>query len=1106
MSHVPSNLSHLGPEQKRAILAQLMEKRTGEPRRFPLSFAQQRLWFLDHLASQSHFYNESIAERLPYAVDPNVLRRALNEIVRRHDSLRTTFGAVNGQPFQIVQPKLVLPLPIVDLIGFPAAAREAEALRLATEEAQQPFDLSRGPLLRAKLLKMDDEEDILLLTLHHIISDGWSMTVLLRELATLYEAFLQGLPVQLPPLPIQYPDFAVWQREWLTGDVLESQSAYWKEQLRGLTTLQVPMDWPRPPVQTFKGAHCFFNISKHLSASLKDLSEREGVTLFMTLLAAFQILLHRYSGQDDIVIGVPIANRNRAELEPLIGFFVNTLVVRTDLSGNPAFRDLLKRVREVTVAAYAHQDLPFEKLVEELQPVRDLSHNPLVQVTFQLVNVPSCWEVTIDDIDGKAAGPLPVSTQTALFDLRVDLWETLDGLTCMFEYSTDLFEKKTIDRMTSHFKTLLYSITSDPDQLISELQFLSPVERHQLLVEWNKTTRGFPNRCIHELIEEQAERSPTAIAISFEGTHLTYSELNRKANQIAHYLRKHGVGPDTLVALCIDRSLEMIVGILAILKSGGAFIPFDAAYPEERLAFMLEDSEAPILLTQKRLLNRFAGHKAQVVCVDSEADLIARESERNVVSGVRPDNLAYMIYTSGSTGKPKGALLRHLGLSNLSAYQRRTFEINSQSRVLQFATLSFDASVFEIFMTLPAGGTLVLATQLSVLPGPALSRLLQEEHISFVLLPPSALLLMPYAPLPHLKVLTLAGEAFSAELVERWAPGRRFFNLYGPTEATVLSTVAECRSGDRIVSIGRPIDNVRCYVLDGYKQLVPVGVAGELYVGGISVGPGYFDRPELTKEKFVPDPFSAEPGARLYRTGDLVRYLPDGSLQFLGRIDHQVKIRGYRVELGEIETTLNQHTAVRDCLVMAREDTTGDKRLVAYVVPHDGEQIVAIELLQFLRNKLPQYMIPAAVIFLDGFPTTPSGKVDRRLLPAPEEATLQNVRQASEPGTELEISLSRVWQDLLHRKDIGLDANFFDVGGHSLLLVRLHDRLRREVNPELAIVDLFHYPTIRSLAEYLSHKQSSNNISFDRLEDRSEKQRQAISQMRPRGSMFEHRE
>jgi amino acid adenylation domain-containing protein len=900
----------------------------------PLSFSQQRLWFLDRFEPGSPFYNIPSAVRLTGELDVAALERSLREIVRRHETLRTTFREAGGEPAQVIDPDLSLELPVVDLGGLPAAEREAEALRLAREEAQRPFDMARGPLLRATLLKLAPQEHVVLLVMHHVVSDGWSMGVFYRELAALYQGFAGGGPAPLPELPVQYADYAAWQRDWLRGEVLERQLAYWKERLAGApAALEMPTDRPRPPVQTVRGATEPFLISGPLLARLKALCQREGCTLYMALLAAFQTLLHRYSGQEDVCVGSPVAGRTRPELEGLIGFFVNTLVLRGDLSGDPTFRELLGRAREVCLGAYAHQDLPFELLVEALQPQRDLSRTPLFQVMFILQNTP----LPSLDLPGLSLSPLEADSGTAKFDLLLALAETEQGLAGNLEYNTDLFEAATARRLLGHFRNLLEAAVADPARRLSELPLLTEAERRQVLGEWSWTEAVRPEaQTVHRLFELQAEQTPEAVALVFEGEQLTYRELNARANRLAHSLRDLGVGPEVLVGICLERSADMVVALLAVLKAGGAYVPLDPAYPQERLAFMLTDAGVPLVLTQESLAAGFSGHGAWPVCVDTDAGAIARQSDDNLPPLAGAEHLAYVIYTSGSTGRPKGVQITHGSLVNFLTSMRRRPGLGARDTLLAVTTLSFDIAALEIFLPLSVGARVEVVGREVAQDGARLAKSLAVSGATVMQATPATWRLLLEAGWlcgPGLKILC-GGEPLTPELAQQLlARGASVWNLYGPTETTVWSTVHQVDGRDGPVPIGRPIANTRVHVVDARGQPVPPGVAGELLIGGAGLARDYRGRPELTAEKFIPDPFSGRPGARLYRTGDLARWLPGGELECLGRVDHQVKIRGFRIEPGEIETALGRHPAVRQAAVIAREDTPGDRRLVAYVVP-----------------------------------------------------------------------------------------------------------------------------------------------------------------------------
>jgi amino acid adenylation domain-containing protein/thioester reductase-like protein len=1043
------------------------------PNHLPLSFAQQRLWFLDQMQPGSPLYNLPEAVRLVGSLDAIALEYSFNEIVRRHEALRTTFQTVNDQPIQVIAPPAPLPLKSIDLTHLGKAEQEMEVQRLVNSEAQQPFDLAQGPLLRITLICLNNEEHVVLLTMHHIVSDGWSMAVLIRELRALYTAFSTGQPSPLAELSIQYADFAVWQCQWLQGEVLDRHLSYWRNQLSGdLPVLQLPSDRSRPRIQTFRGATHTFELPAGLTESLRALSQQAGTTLFMTVLAAFKTLLHRYTAQTDILVGSPIANRNRTEMEGLIGFFVNTLVLRSNLAGNPTFRELLSRVQQVTLAAYEHQDLPFEKLVEALQPERDLSYNPLFQVKFTL----EASEESALQLPHLTLSFITSETTTAKLDLSLDIVETPSGLIGVVEYNTDLFDAVTIDRMVQHFCSLLAGIVEHPEQRLSELPLLTASEQYQLLVEWNSTQTNYPqNECWHQRFEAQVQQTPNAIALIFKQQHLTYDQLNRRANQVAHYLQTQGVKPDTVVGLCVERSPAMMIGLLGILKAGGAYLPLDPTYPPERLAFMLADAQVPILLTTQTLTANLPPQSTEVIYLDADWNRIAQESEQNPDNRVDVKNLAYLIYTSGSTGTPKGVLVPHEGLVNLTEDKIRTCRVHPDSRVLQFFSLSFDASVPEIVMSLGCGAALYLATTEDLLPSAGLRRLLQEQRITHITLPPSALATLPAEDLPDLEMVLVGGEAPSPELINQWSNGRRFINAYGPTETTVNASMVECY--DSAQPTIRPAANKQLYILDRHLQLVPVGVPGELYIGGVGLARGYYNHPAKTAETFIPNPFSAQPGSRLYKTGDLACYLRSGDIKLVGRLDHQVKIRGFRIEPGEIEALLIQHLQVRDGVVIVREDQLGEKRLIAYIVPIDNWTSTISDLRRFIAAQLPKYMIPAAFVLLEALPLNPNGKVDRQALPAPDtlRPNLESVFIA--PGTATEAALAQVFAQVLEMEQVGIHDDFFELGGHSLLATKLIARLLQVFHVELSIVDLFEAPTIAGLAERITRGRICDSTS-----------------------------
>ncbi|MEJ1929855.1 amino acid adenylation domain-containing protein, partial [Nostoc sp. NIES-2111] len=1051
----------------------------------PLTFTQQQLWFINQLQPGTATYNIPVAIHLTGNLNVPALVRSLNEIIQRHDILRTSFEVVDGEPIQKVVDAIAFTLPKVDLRHLPDEQQQAEAQKLSLQEAQSSFDLGQAPLLRAKLLHLQ-AESILLINLHHLISDGWSIKVLVQELSTIYQAFADDKQAQLSQLPVQYTDFVYWQRNCLQSEVIDKDLAYWKQQLGGnLLVLQLPTDRPRPPLQTFRGAQQKFVLSQQLTQAIKQLSQTEGVTLFMTLLAAFQTLLYRYTGQEDILVGSPIANRNRAELEQLIGCFVNTLVLRTNQEGNPTFTELLGRVRKVAIEAYTHQDLPFEKLVEILQPHRDLSYNPLFQVMFVLQSpaTNSIWKTE------------EIETGTAKFDLLLSIIDSEEGLTGTLEYNTDLFHTSTISRMVGHFQTLLEGVVSDPHQHIAALPILTPAERQTLLVEWNNTQVDYPQKaCIHHLFEAQVEKTPDAVALIFADQQLTYRELNNRANQLAHHLQNLGVKPETLVGICMERSLEMVVGILAIMKAGGAYLPLDPTYPQERLAFMLEDAQLSLLLVQLHLVDELPTHQAKVITIDTNGATFADYSQTNPVSNVQLENAAYVIYTSGSTGQPKGAINTHKGLCNRLLWMQDTYQLEECDKVLQKTPFNFDVSVWEFFWPLFNGATLVVAKPRGHQDASYLVKIINQQQITTLHFVPSMLQVFLEEPglekCNSIKHVICSGEALSFELQKRFFErlDSELHNLYGPTEAAIDVTSWKCQkhSDERIVTIGRPIANTQMYILDKQLQPVPIGIPGELHIGGVGLARGYLNRQELTSEKFIYSPF--EPAKRLYKTGDLARYLPNGSIEYLGRIDYQIKLRGVRIELGEIETVIVQNSNVRETVVIANEN-----RLIAYVVPNRKATFFVNDLRYFLKEKLPEYMLPSAFVVLEALPLTPNGKVDRCALPAPDNLRPQLANNYQAPQSEVEKSIAKVWKQVLQLERVGVYDNFFDLGGHSLLVVQVNNKLREILNRDLSVIEIFQNPTIKSLAEHLSQK-SSTPTTLDKMRERVGKQREVLNQ------------
>jgi amino acid adenylation domain-containing protein len=1071
----------------------------------PLSFAQQRLWFLHQLESDIPSYNEGGDVQLIGSLNVVALEQSINEVVRRHESLRTTFEMVEGQPVQVIAPVLSLTLPVVNLHELSKADQKTEVQRLATELSQRPFDLVQEPLLRWTLLQIGEQEYVLLFHIHHIVFDGWSWDIVIRELVALYDAFSTGKPSPLPELPIQYADFALWQRQWLQGAVLETQLAYWRTQLGNHPpVLQLPTDLPRPVVQTFRGASKSFSLRSEISEALKALSRHEDVTLFMILLAAFKILIYRYTGMEDIAVGSPIANRSREEIERLIGFFVNTLVLRTDLSGNPTFRELLKRVREVTLGAYAHQDLPFEQLVEELRPQRNLSYTPLFQVMFVLQNAPQ----SALELPGLTLNVLERNRGTANFDLTLYMHETEGSLSGTVEYNTDLFNETTIARLVSHLQTLLAGIVANPEQRLMELPLLTADEQQRLLVEWNDTETEYPcDKCIHQLFEAQAERTPDRVAVVFEGQQLTYQELNRRANQLAHYLKMIGVGLEVLVGICMERSIEMVIGLLGVLKAGGTYVPLDSAYPQERLAFILDDTQLPVLLTQQRLVQALPQHKAKIVCLDTDWERLAQESQENLVGAATTNNLAYVIYTSGSTGKPKGVAIEHHCTIALLNWAQKLFAQEDLAGVLASTSICFDLSVFELFVPLIWGGKAILVESALHLP-----TLHTAQEVTLINTVPSAIaeLLTTDSVPASVCTVNLAGEPLQNALAQRIYQRntvQKVFNLYGPSEDTTYTTFTWVKKGAKqLPPIGKPIANKQIYLLDEHLQPVPTGVPAQLYIAGDGLARSYLNRPELTAEKFIPNPFGDKPGTRLYKTGDLARYRADGNIEFLGRIDRQVKIRGFRIELGEIEAVLSQHPAVRETVVTAIEDESDNKRLIAYAVPLQNPLTIN-ELRRFLEDKLPNYMVPTAFVILDKLPLTPNGKIDRRSLPIPEALRPELEVAYVMPRTEIERTIATVWQQALKVEKIGIHDNFFELGGHSLLMVKVNSQLRELFKTDLSMLDMFRYPTISFLAEYLGQVQnqtsfaSETDIQIEKLEAGKAQQRKRLQKMKAMGNM-----
>ncbi|MGB3205488.1 MAG: amino acid adenylation domain-containing protein, partial [Crinalium sp.] len=1048
----------------------------------PLSFAQKRLWFLDQLIPNNPFYNIPQALRITGNLNILALEQSLSKIVQRHEALRTTFQLVDNQPVQVITENEILALPIIDLRQIPVEQQENAAIQQVTQAASEPFNLAKDRLIRCQLFQLSEQDYILLVVIHHIVSDGWSIGVFIKELGAIYQALATGTPPHLPDLSIQYADFAHWQQKYFNSEVLEKQLAYWKQQLAGApAVLNLPTDRPRPQIQTYRGATTSFILPPQIAEAVKLLSQRQGVSIFMTYLAAFKTLLYRYTGQPEIVVGSPIANRHWSQIEELIGFFVNTLALRTNIEDHLSFEELLSKIREVALGAYAHQDLPFEQLVEALQPVRDLSYTPLFQVMFVLQNTPmpslALGDLTLE--------PLVVETNIARFDLVLYLEQTNQGLVGSWEYNSDLFDATTIARMASHFQTLLEAVVANPHQRLAELPLLTASEEQQLLQEWNNTQVDYPqNICIHQLFETQVERTPDAVAVVFGEQQLTYRELNHRANQLAHYLQTLGVAPDVFVGICIERSLEMLVGILGILKAGGAYVPLDPSFPKERLGFMLEDAQVQVLLTQEKLLAELAPitlPNSQVICLDTAEKTIAQNSRSNLVNAVLTTNLAYVIYTSGSTGKPKGVQICHHSLVNFINAMQQELELANSDKLLSVTTITFDIAGLEMFLPLTVGASVEIVSREVAADGIQLAEKL-ADGVTIMQATPATwkmLLLAGWQGNKQLKILC-GGEALSKQLANQLLDKCQcLFNLYGPTETTIWSTIYQVKPEDKIVAIGRPIANTQVYILDKNLQPLPVGVPGELHIGGDGLAKGYFKRPELTAEKFIENPFKQDRGQavegknfqkisdnRLYKTGDLACYLPDGNIEYFGRIDQQVKLRGFRIELGEIEAVVSLHPAVREAVVIVREDFPGQKQLVAYIV--SDRQAQKNELRSFIKEKLPEYMVPTIFVMLDRLPLTPNGKVDRRSLPAPDQTGSELAENFVAARTPIEELVAGIWAEVLRLERVGIYDNFFELGGHSLLGAQIISLIRNNLQMELPLRKLFECPTVASLAEFLA--------------------------------------
>ncbi|SFQ99470.1 amino acid adenylation domain-containing protein [Lentzea waywayandensis] len=1044
MQDVLRRLKALDPDKRAAVFAQLTER--GEDFGvYPVSSGQRRLWLLDQLHPGSPVYNVPYAFRLRGTVDSDALGAALLEIGRRHEVLRTVFLDVDGDPRQVILPEPQFSLAVTHA---DVDDRDAFATARAADAARQPFSLADGPLLRAELVVFDEADALLLVSMHHIVCDGWSTQLLFAEWRAAYESR------DLGPAPTQYLDFSRWQTEWLGGPDGTRLLDYWTTQLAGVPpVLELPTDHPRPAVMKMRGGAVEFAWPASVKQRLDEFCLAERVTPFMVLLTAWNVLLHRYSGADDIVVGTNVGNRG-TEIENAIGFFVNTVAIRSSVDSAASFRSLLHQVRDTTLAAQQHQELPFERVVEALAPPRSTAHQPVIQTIVGMEDS----QHEIFTLPGVAVDRVASHSGTAKWDLELGVTSTEGGITGLLEFDSALYEPATARRLLGHLEMLLTAGLADPSCPIGRLALITPAERVQVLEEWNPpVVARLDGVLVHELAEASADRTPDAVALVFEDQQLTYAELDSRANRLAHLLRSRGIGRGDFVGISLPRSLDLVVAQQGVLKSGAAYVPLDPEYPADRLAYMVADSGLRVVVTLAALAERFP----DVSTLPLDDTDFSGVPDARLRRTVEPDDLAYVIYTSGSTGKPKGAMLPHRGVVNLADELARMLGIGPGNRMLQFASFSFDVSVADIMVTLRSGATVVLAAQHDLQPGPDLARTINSQRVDMACLPPTVLRLTDPALVPGLRTLMAGGEACPDEVAAAWAPGRRFVNVYGPTEASIWITSAECDGTESPLPIGRPIAGNTAYVLDENREPLPVGVPGELYLGGVQVARGYLNRPELTAERFVSDPFSS---GRLYRTGDLARFLPDGQVEFLRRMDDQIKLRGYRIELGEIQTAVSQHPSVRAAVVIAREDVPGDVRLVAYAVAADGCRIDATELRAHLRRGLPEYMVPSAFVEVPTIPRNPNGKLDHRALPKPESVRTERVVVPA--GNQTERAISDVWREVLRTDRVGADDNFFDLGGNSVLLVKARSRLAEVFAREVPTVTLFTYPTVRALAAH----------------------------------------
>jgi amino acid adenylation domain-containing protein len=1102
MSDSLKDISALSPE-KRTLLARFLKKegidlrsslaipKRPQAAQCPLSYGQQRLWFMQQLEPGSCAYNLPAAVRLKGELNIGALQASLDHIVSRHESLRTVFSEVDGQPVQKIKEAWGVEMPVIDVSSMPEEWKQEEVIRIARREAETAFDLSVGPMMRAKLVKVDDEEHVLNLTLHHIVTDGWSMGVMIEEMVKLYEGYERGEEVELEELAIQYGDYAVWQREWLKGEELEEHLKYWKEKLEGAPEVLELRKRRGRAREGERGGRKKKRLSEGLSKEIKEVSRQARVTMYMMLLGAFKVLMSRYTGQEDIVVGTPIAGRERVETERVIGIFVNTVVIRSEVRGDRSYREVLRGVREAVLEAQSHQEMPFEKIVEAMRPERSLSHSPLFQVMFDQAVTRS----ELPSLSSLNATYLDINFASAKFDLRMSVAKEGTALVASMEYDQELFDEPTIERMLNHYEILLESIVNDPDCLVSELSLLTGVEEQQILGEWNDTVREYERgRCIQEVIKEQALLHPDAIAVSYEEEQISYDELNRRANKVGRYLRKRGVGADDVVGVCLERSIDLVVSVVGVLKAGAAYMPMEVSYPESRLEMMMKDGGCRVVISSSREKEKVGVEDVEVIEIDREAKEIERESGEELERGAGEDNLAYVIFTSGSTGRPKGVLGTHRAAMNRFNWMWERYPLEPSDVCVQKTSLSFVDSVWEIFGPLLRGIRLVILSDDVIRDPVRLIESLIDNQITRIVLVPSLLrVLLESFPdigtkLALLKYCITSGEALPGDLASQFLremPNTRLLNLYGSSEVSADATWYEIRDEMPFVQIGRPINNLQVYLLDRYLHPVPVGVVGELHIAGEGLARGYIGHGDLTAARFIPNPFGGASGGQLYRTGDLGSYLPDGNIEFLGRTDHQIKIRGFRIELEEIENILREHPAVQNAIGAVRGDGTDNKRIVAYFVAAPDEPISSVDLIHYLKGRLPSYMIPAAIFRLDALPLTPSGKVDRRALPEPNAVESLRGITSGKPQLPVEMELAEIWKELLQLEEIGVEDDFFELGGHSLLALQLSSRVRKRFIVDFDLRSLFISPSLEKMAERIEESiiEKANPVWMDSMFD-----------------------